>query len=195
MLNADEEIWKDIIDFEGRYQVSDHGRIRSVLSNHGKRQEKIKSVRLRSATCAYLYVRLSILDKPHHEAVHRAVAKAFVPNPENKPMVNHKDGVKLNNNASNLEWVTCSEKYLHAYSIGLSASHIAERHRGLKSGSTSKYHNVSWDTTREKWKATLKDKGRMVFQKRFDCELEAAIYVDTMLDQLGYSDRPRNFAG
>lgn len=194
MLNNDEEIWKIMIGFEGRYQVSNRGRVRSVLSNHGRYQEKIKSARLRSVTCAYLYVQLSIMDQPHHKAVHRAVAEAFIPNPENKPMVNHKDGSKLNNNASNLEWVTCAENHLHAYATGLSVSYIAGRNRGLKSGITSKYHNVSWDVSRSKWKATLKDQGRMVFQKRFDCEFEAATYVDMMLDRLGYSDRPRNFA-
>ena len=182
-----------MIDFEGRYQVSNHGRVRSILSNHGNYQEKIKAVRQRSKTCTYLYVQLSVLDQPHHEAVHRAVAKAFIPNPDNKPMVNHKDGDKLNNNACNLEWATCSENHLHAFDTGLrNNQHVADRNRGQKMGESSKYHNVSWDSSRQKWKATLKDKGKMVFQKRFDCEILAAAYVNLMLDQLGYSDRPRN---
>lgn len=193
MLNSNDEIWKDMIGFEGRYQVSNHGRIRSVLSNHGTYQEKIKTLRQRSKTCEYLYVQLSVLDKPHHEAVHRAVAKAFIPNPDNKPMVNHKDGNKLKNNVCNLEWATCSENHLHAFSTGLrNNQHVADRQRGQKIGSTSSYHNVSWDSTRLKWKATLKDKGKMLFQKRFDCEIKAAQYVNEMLDVLGYSDRPRN---
>ena len=182
-----------MVGFEGRYQVSAMGRIRSILSNHGKYQEKIKAIRQRSTTCEYLYVQLSVLDKPHHEAIHRAVAKAFISNPDNKPMVNHIDGVKLNNNASNLEWATCSENHIHAFSTGLrNSQHVAQRQLGQKYGSSSKYHNVSWDSTRNLWKATLKDKGKMVFQRRFDCEIKAAQYVNQMLDELGYSDRPRN---
>lgn len=194
VLNDKEEVWKDMIGFEGRYQVSLHGRVRSIVTNHGVYQEKIKKARQRSSTCDYLYVQLSVKDKPHHEAVHRAVAKAFIPNPDNKPMVNHKDGNKLKNDACNLEWVTCSENHQHAFNSGLrNGQHTADRQRGTKIGTTSKFHNVSWDSTREKWKATLKDKGKMVFQKRFECEFEAAAYVNTMLDRLGYSDRPRNF--
>lgn len=193
MLNSNAEIWKDMIDFEGRYQVSNLGRVRSILSNHGKYQEKIKAQRIRSKTCQYLYVQLSIRDMPHHEAVHRAVAKAFIPNPDNKPMVNHLNGDKLKNEACNLEWATCSENHLHAYATGLkSADNHAEIMKGTKWGKSSNFHNVSWDTSRGKWKATLKDQGKMVFQKRFETEIEAAQYVNDQLDALGYSDRPRN---
>jgi len=182
-----------MVNFEGRYQVSSLGRIRSLITNHGTPQEKLKKQRIRSESSKYLYVQLSVDNKVHHEAVHRAVAKAFIPNPDNKPMVNHLDGNKLNNNVCNLEWVTCSENHIHAFATGLSsATHVAERLRGTKQGNTSKFHNVSWDASRNRWKATLKDKGKMVFQKRFDCEIEAARYVNIMLDTLGYSDRPRN---
>jgi hypothetical protein len=108
-------------------------------------------------------------------------------------MVNHIDGNKLKNNACNLEWATCSENHQHAFLTGLrNNQHVAERQRGTKSGLSSKYHNVTWDPSRGKWKATLKDKGKMVFQKRFISEDDAAQYVNEQLDLLGYSDRPRN---
>ena len=191
MLNNSSEIWKDIEGFEGRYQVSNLGRIRSILTNHGKYQEKPKATSIRDGK--YEYVQMHIKDVPYTEAVHRAVAKAFILNPENKPMVNHIDGNKRNNCADNLEWATCSENHQHAFATGLrNADHVANRQRGSKIGVTSKFHNVSWDNSRQQWKATLKDKGRMVFQKRFDCELTAAKYVNEMLDVLGYSDRPKN---
>lgn len=180
-----------MIDFEGRCQVSDLGRVRSILTNHGKYQEKILIQRIRSSSCQYRYVQVSVLNKLHHEAVHRAVAKAFIANPDNKPMVNHIDGNKLNNNACNLEWVTCSENHQHAYKNGLRETN-AKAMVGKKGGKSSSFHNVSWDLSRNKWKACLKDKGRMVFQKRFESEQDAALYVNQQLDLLGYSDRPRN---
>lgn len=193
MLNSNSEIWKDMVDFKGRYQVSNLGRIRSIQSNHGKYQEKILPQRIRSKTCNYAYVQMSVQNNAHHIAVHRAVAKAFIDNPENKPQVNHIDGNKHNNCVCNLEWVTASENHIHAFKMGLrNADHVIARQLGSKIGSASKHHNVSWDSTRQKWKACLKDGGKMVFQKRFDCELEAAKYVNTKLDELGITNRPRN---
>ncbi len=181
-----------MIGFEGRYQASSCGRIRSVVTNHGVYQEKIKTARIRSETCNYLYVQLFIKDKPHKEAVHRAVAKAFVPNPEDKPMVNHLDGDKLNNNASNLQWVTCSENHKHAYASGLHTSNGTVT--GMKLGHSSKYHNVAWDKGRGKWLAAPKMNGKQLFSRRFDSEVEAAKHVDSILALHGITDRPRNFA-
>lgn len=193
MLNSNNEIWKDVVGFEGRYQVSDQGRIRSIQTNHGKYQERLLALRKRSDTCHYLYAQFWVKDKPFREAVHRAVAKAFIPNPDHKPMVNHIDGNKENNTLNNLEWVTCSENHRHAFDTGLrNNQHVADRQRGQKIGLSSKYHNVTWDKSRNKWKATLKDKGKMVFQKRFDCEIEAARFVNLKLDELGIKNRPRN---
>lgn len=191
MLNGNNEVWKDIPGFEKRYQASNLGRIRSIQDNHGKYREQIRSTWISNK--GYVYVQLFIKDKRHNVSVHHAVASAFLPNPDHKPTVNHLDGNKQNNFVGNLEWSTYSENLKHAFETGLSnAQHVADRQRGTKIGVTSNFHNVSWDNTRKKWKATLKDKGRMVFQKRFDCEIKAAEYVNTMLDALGYSDRPRN---
>lgn len=132
-----------------------------------------------------------------NRSVHRVVARAFVPNPEAKPLVNHIDGDKRNNTSSNLEWVTHSENHTHAWANGLREPQRAAtvaRLTGTKQGAASKYHNVSWDKARGMWRAALKSGGRMLFQKRFASEEDAARYVDAMLDELGIKDRPRNFA-
>lgn len=193
MLNSNNELWKDIKGYEGRYQISNLGNCRSIQDNKGNYRELTRVPRIRSKTCKYLYIQFFIKDRPTQFAIHRLVAITFIDNPDNKPMVNHIDGNKLNNNACNLEWVTCSENHKHAYKTGLSNSqHKVDRLLGLKCGSTSKYHNVSWDASRSKWKATLKDNGKMLFYKRFDTENAAAHYVNTMLDTLGFMNRPRN---
>ena len=92
------------------YIVSNTGKIRREGSDRGL------SVRDRKG---YLSVDLYENSKRKTERVHRLVAEAFVPNPDNKPYVNHKDGNKHNNNASNLEWVTSKENCRHAWNNGL----------------------------------------------------------------------------
>jgi hypothetical protein len=193
VLNLNNIVWKDIPNYEGRYQVSNTGLVRSIVTNHGKPQDKIKPSYIRSNSCQYLYVSLSKLGVPTSFAVHRLVATVFVENPNNKSMVNHIDGNKLNNKACNLEWCTTSENHKHAYKLGLRNSEtLIKRKVGEKTGKSSNFHNVSWDNSRSLWKATLKDKGKMIFQKRFEKEEDAAAYVNLMLDTLGYINRPRN---
>jgi len=187
VLNELKEIWKEIEGFEGRYQVSNLGRVMSLVTNHGKQRQKLKPQYERR----YMFVNLSVKNRGHTKDVHRMVANAFVPNPDNKPMVNHIDGVKLNNNASNLEWVTCSENHKHAYASGLRTSEGTVT--GKKLGQSSVYRNVSWDNERGKWMAAPKIGGKQKFMRRFDSEIEAAKHVDFILALHGITDRPRNF--
>jgi predicted XRE-type DNA-binding protein len=127
------EIWKDIKDFEGIYQVSNMGRVKSVgrLVNSGKGvhsftiKEKILAV---DYSASYYRVTLSKNGKIKRFSVHRLVASTFISNPENKPQVNHKDGDKLNNKLDNLEWVTVSENNRHAIDTGLSIPVKGEDH-------------------------------------------------------------------
>ena len=191
MLN-DNEVWANVAGYEGRYQVSDLGRVRSVQDNHGNYRVRHKAMS-RSATVGYLYVKLFIKDKMVNVPVHRLVAKAFVPNPRNKPMVNHVDGNKRNNKAGNLQWATCSENHAHAYRTGLrNADHVTRRNLGTKAGTASKYHNVSWDATRQRWRAAVKHRGKMLEQRRFNSERAAALHVNDILDRFNLHDRPRN---
>lgn len=172
--------------------MSDRGRVRSIQDNHGTYQESIKSA-CRSGTVDYLYVKLYVKDEFKNKAVHRLVAEEFVPNPNGKPMVNHKDGNKRNNLPGNLEWVTCSENHKHAFATGLkNADHVADRNRGRKVGTSSRYHNVGWDKARQKWLVQIKDGGKRLCVKRFDTEVDAARYVNGMLDHFGLDNRPRN---
>ena len=101
--------WKEIIDNDN-YEVSDTGRVRRKGSDNDR------SVRDRNG---YLAVDLYKDSERSTKRVHRLVAEAFVPNPDNKPEVNHRDGNKYNNNASNLEWVTTKENCRHAWNSGL----------------------------------------------------------------------------
>jgi len=112
------EVWREIEGHEN-YQVSDLGRVKSLgrMIWGGKSMYYIKERILKDAhdIGGYLWVRLKC--KTHK--VHRLVAKAFIPNPENKSDVNHINGLKFDNRLVNLEWNTRSENLFHAYKIGL----------------------------------------------------------------------------
>jgi hypothetical protein len=106
------ETWKTIEGYEGIYEVSDQGRVRNV-----KRDGRLLSVV--SVAHGYRAVSLYKEGKRKMHLAHRLVARAFIPNPENKPQVNHIDGVKTHNFVSNLEWATVAENIWHAEDTGL----------------------------------------------------------------------------
>lgn len=108
------------------YQVSDMGRVKSlerVFTRHLGAEQKIKERILKYTVnrSGYCNVTLYRDRKRRTYYIHRLVAIAFIPNPLNKPTVNHKDGVKSNNKTDNLEWMTRSENTQHAYDIGLNS--------------------------------------------------------------------------
>lgn len=102
---SNEEIWKHIVGYEGIYQISNFGNV--------KRNEKLLKIKYKNN--GYAFVCFSRNNSLKYFHVHRLVAQAFIPNPENKPTVNHIDGVKSNNKLSNLEWNTFSENALHSF--------------------------------------------------------------------------------
>lgn len=144
------ENWKDIDGYEGLYQVSDFGRIKSLervteLKNGAKRLVSEKIRKLSNHKVAgkngYLIVGLSKNNITKSMLVHIIVAKSFIKNPHSKPQVNHKNGIKSDNRVSNLEWVTASENQKHALKMGLqiipsgSASPMYGRTGGLNNSS------------------------------------------------------------
>ena len=106
------QVWKDVVGYEGLYLVSDEGFVIGVKSK--------KKLRVSPTYNGYHRVKLYRNAQGKTMMVHRIVASAFIPNPENKDQVNHKDGNKANNALTNLEWVTQEENQKHAYLNGLS---------------------------------------------------------------------------
>lgn len=117
------EEWKDIEGYEGIYQVSNYGNVKSLArqrrNSKGIYMQKEKLLSLTNTSTGYKKVELVKNGKKKGYKVHRLVAMAFIDNPENKPEVNHIDGNKINNHVDNLEWVTSSENSIHAYKTGL----------------------------------------------------------------------------
>ena len=110
-----QEIWKDINGYEGLYQVSTLGRVKSLEKN-GKKCKILKS---NLNNNGYTHVILSKLNKRKTILIHRIVALAFIPNTDNKPQINHINGIKNDNRILNLEWSTAAENTKHAFNTGL----------------------------------------------------------------------------
>ncbi len=116
-------IWKDVKGYEGLYQISNEGsvksiaRIVSVNSSQKCRSVRENILKLNERPNDYLFVDLSKNNVAKIHSIHVLVALHFVPNPDGKPEINHKDGNKKNNNDWNLEWSTKSENARHTYDV------------------------------------------------------------------------------
>jgi NUMOD4 motif/HNH endonuclease len=128
-IMENQEIWRDINGYEGLYQVSNLGNVRSLdrTIKHYTGSVSVLNGRLKSKSNSrgYLIVGLCKNGRLKSLKVHRLVAEAFIPNPENKPEVNHLSGNKSDNNIDNLTWATPSENIYHAHKTGLNkGSHL-----------------------------------------------------------------------
>ncbi len=121
-----EEIWKDIEGFDSEYQIGDNGCIKSFKNNNPIiRKQKVNKK-------GYLNICLHNNGVRKYYRPHRLVALAFIPNPQNKPHINHKNGIKTDNRVENLEWCTPKENIHHAYKTGLIVGKKGEEHSQSK---------------------------------------------------------------
>lgn len=154
----EEEIWKTVI-YNGKvynkFEVSNFGKLRNAITGH--------IYKLCISKTGYWQVCVSLGSRQNKKVfkIHKAVAEAFINNPEHKPFVNHIDGNKLNNNINNLECVTASENTIHAYQHGLT-----EAQRGEKCG-TRKLTEDDVKYIREHYTPKDKTYGSKILAKKF----------------------------
>lgn len=123
LFGAAMEEWRDIPGYEGLYQVSDAGNVRSVdrvvRYPEGKSDRRFRGKRIKAVlgSNGYLFVNLSRNSRIKRVGIHRLVAMAFIPKPTGNVEVNHKNGDPTDNRAQNLEWVTRSENIAHSYRV------------------------------------------------------------------------------
>ena len=152
------EIWKPIPGYEGRYEVSDEGRVRaparrvrfvSKTGNEALRLRAEKTIAAQVQNSGYLLVHLHQGNDRRAVTVHRLVAQAFIANPAGLPEVNHKDGNKLNCAAGNLEWVSRQDNKRHAVAAGLNP-----QARGVTAPSGKTYPSITQAARGEKVRAS-----------------------------------------
>jgi len=122
------EQWKDIEGYEGLYQVSNKGRVysnkKTIIRSNGVPLNLKGMFIAQSLQDGYYRIRLSKKNKKGVSNVARLVGIAFIPNYDNKPQINHINGIKTDNNVNNLEWVSAKENMEHAFRIGLATPNV-----------------------------------------------------------------------
>lgn len=159
LVEKDQEIWKDVLGYEGMYQISSLGRVKS-LSRKGGNGSLKKEAFLKPCLEKKGYFRYKLYknSKALNFLAHRLVANAFIENPLNKISINHIDSIKTNNSIDNLEWVSVLENNCH---------------KSSKIKSSSKYIGVSFYKRLKKWESYIKFRGKLIFLGRYKTEQEA----------------------
>lgn len=156
----------EIKGYEGRYEIYPDGRI--FTKGNRFNGYKVAEMKVKTGNLGYIQVTLSKDGKQWTHLVHRLVAEAFVPNPNGYPQVNHKDGVRSNNNANNLEWVSASQNRKHAVKCPNCPS------------STAVYRNLDVHNQKIMYKRVVLEKDGTKYE--FSSTREAAEFIGSRRD-------------
>lgn len=157
------EIWKDIPSYEGKYQVSNLGRVKSL------RRNKEKLLKYVTTKDGYYQVCLQVNGKQISIKVHQLVAIAFLNHTPcgMKLIIDHKNDIKTDNRVENLHVVT------NRYNVCKTQNAFS-----------SKYKGVCWDKSRNKWISYIKINGKRMHLGRFDCEIEASLTYENKVNEI-----------
>ena len=201
------EEWRPIEGYEGLYEVSNTGQVRSldryVVNSLGNRRfYKGKVLIQLKGKDDYLVINLYCNGKYHQMKIHRLVAQAFIPNPENLPQVNHKDEDKTNNNVTNLEW--CDAKYNNNYGSRLERSRETAIKNGYYTGLSKKEYMNKYNQDNKEYikeykkryyqenKDKLADKSRIYYQENKD-KVKDRLKSYYQSHKKEYSDRQKEY--